>query len=653
MFRFYIGFTLINSHPEGWEDMITTVRFDKELKGLFQIMDTTLTFYGDGHDLLKSRFETYGYGHKETFEIRKMLDDGNYYPVFSGLIFLKDVEFTEGTLGTFAKCQIQDNSFYAKIFNNRNLKAKVYAGKSKNNIDITPALYYRMNYFNPATGNYVALYSPTGSNVRTTTCFKVYDVLRYMVDFMSDGTVNFTSDIFDAGGAYENYYISNGYLARFATPGGTTQELFQDNWDELSFTDILQELNIEFNTGFIISYNGATSTIRIEEYNYLFQETLSDSLPDCEKITHKAASEYLYGSVDVGSEIVTDEPYLSFPASIRLVGFEKQTYILQGEANNDRVLNLVNKWIIDSNTIEDLVVNYNTCPTSYDRTFLLIQATPDTGNIVKADQSNWLTGAATPVFYNETLNSNNKLTRYLGAIPNSIAMALSVADNTFSASNPNQLFTGTYNPANYSVELSDPNNNYDPSGKFYTAPTSGVYTFTLSGLITSFGVTCLPKIEAWIDIYDAADTPGIDTPITSTDISTLNGSLSSQCVNIPFLFSRAFNLVATNKVAMRLVLNSRNTLKAGSVFSVSSTADGGGTYKAYDPLDYPIVRSTVSDYPFDITRYLDFVSNPMGQMSFNIANGKVYYGNIEEFKYRLYKEEISNAVFLSTERTNQ
>lgn len=654
MFKFYIGYTEIRDHPDGWEDMTATIRLDKELKGLFQLMDTSLTFHGDGHDLLKSRSDTYGYCHKEPFEVRQRRSDGNYYPVYSGLIFLKDVEFTEGRQGTYAKVSPQDNGFYARIFNNRNLKAKIYAGKSRNNVDITPAPYFRMKYFNPTTGTYYAMYTPTGSNERTTTCFKVFDVLRYLVDFMSDGTVNFSSTIFDTGGKYEDYYVTNGYCARFAVPGGTTQELFQDNWDEMSFSDILTELNVQFNLGFVVSFNGSTSTLQVEEYSYLFQTNIVDSLTNCEVLKRKPASEYLYGSVDTGSEIITDEAFLSFPARIRLVGFEKQTYIILGDCNNDRVLNLTNKWIIDTNTIEDLVVNYNTVSTANDKNFILINATPDTGNIVEAVQSNWLTGGATPQYYNEQLNSNNKLSRYLGAIPNSIAIALGATDNTFSASSPTQYTTTTQLLMDFTTEISDPNNNYDPVGKYYTVPTTGVYTFEYSGILNSLGIPCLPKFEFYVEVYDSGDTPGVSTPLISYNISPFIGATSSNCVNVPFTISGSVNATAAQKISFKLVINSRNIIRANSIITLVATADGGGTYKTFNPEDFPIMRSTISDYPFHHTRFNNLSSDPRGLFSFNAnPDGQLYFGNIEEFRYKIYKQEIASAIFLSTERVNQ
>ena len=113
----------------------------------------------------------------------------NMFMFLTGYCFFKDIEFTEGAEGFSAKCQLTDNSFFAKIRNNRNLKAKVYVGKSKSGLDIDPADYWRTTFFKCLDGSYYSHLTGSGYE-RNDTSFRAYDVLRFLVDFMSDGTVD-------------------------------------------------------------------------------------------------------------------------------------------------------------------------------------------------------------------------------------------------------------------------------------------------------------------------------------------------------------------------------------------------------------------------------------------------------------------------------
>ena len=126
--------------PEGWEDLTTTLRMDKELKALFEIMDISLTFYFDGYKMLKAAFDANGYCFSYPAQILHQDETGNYIPIYDGTLFFKDIDFTEGIEGFSAKCTFTDNSFFAKIYNNRNIKAKIYVGRSKSDVVITQSL---------------------------------------------------------------------------------------------------------------------------------------------------------------------------------------------------------------------------------------------------------------------------------------------------------------------------------------------------------------------------------------------------------------------------------------------------------------------------------------------------------------------------------
>ena len=55
--------------------------------------------------------------------------------------------------------------------------------------------------------------------------------------------------------------------------------------------------------------------------------------------------------------------------STTFLGFDEEEYFVGGQCNLDVNLDLVNRWIIDSNVIEDTVVNKNT--SYYEDTFII------------------------------------------------------------------------------------------------------------------------------------------------------------------------------------------------------------------------------------------------------------------------------------------
>lgn len=676
--KFYIGTTELTENPEGWEDFLITLRFDRELKGLFSLAETSLTFWEDGYDLIKAAFDTHGYCYTLPFEIRKWDEDVvAWVPIFTGTIFLKDCEFTEGIEGFSVKAAIQDNSFFAKIYNNRNLKAKIYVGKSKNNVSISPAAYTRVQYFSSPTGMYYSM--PVGAGFeRNNTAFKVYDVLKYFIDFMSDGTMDFVSDTFGPGGKYENYVITNGYTTRFATyiVTGITQDLFETNWDVMSFQDVFTELDKEFNIGFVAGFNGSRAYMRIEEFNYLFPSDAIENLESLDKFKQKAASEYLYDKMIIGSGTVTDEPtFTSFPANIRFIGFVQEEYIIAGECNTDRSLDLVNKWIIDTDTIEDLVENgFTTAPTQYDKTFILIQGNfnAGSGGYYEANKSNWLDGSATPLFYNELLNTNNKTNRYLGAVPNAIVLQLGVIDNTFNGiasglNSASELITTT-NPV-LITEINDPNNNFNSTTHEYVAPKSGTYSFTSFSDVLPIniypgnGAICYCNVQHYLDVYDSGGITGgvLKYSIKILDFNPPFGT-GVVCGNhLSLTGFGSLNLTAADTVVLRLVTEGYNNtaLHIGTTartfnttFACTQSVDGGGVYVDYDPQEFPVIRSTFTGFAFTNNRFKAIQADPRGLISFGVENGKTYFGHIEEWKFKPFRETL-DGVMLSNEKVNQ
>lgn len=663
MVKIVINGTVIEETPEGWEKLTSTLKLDRDLKALFETVDVPLTFYFDGYRLIKSLFDANGYCYSATVQVLREDENGQYVYVFDGLLFFKDIEFTEGAEGFSAKCQLTDNSFFAKIRNNRNLKAKVYVGKSKSGLDIDPADYWRTTFFKCLDGSYYSHLTGSGYE-RNDTSFRAYDVLRFLVDFMSDGTVDFVSDYFDTGDG-SGYMITCGLIARFtsgAIGAGVTQELFEENFPDLSFSDVFKELDKACNLGIRVGANGSRPYLQIEEYEFLYPATNLQTFANLEKLNRKTAVEYLPSKVKIGSETITDENFLSFPAGIRFQGTKTEEYVIVNDCGTDQEIDLVNSWIIDTNTIEDLVENgATTAPTSYDSTIVLINTTLDVGNVWgDAVKTNWLT-VAPPYFYNEVFINANKAKRQLGNIPASIAAYLSVTDDSFTAESSavNPALPAYYTKSVISeqlvlcdVELTDPNNNYDPVNYRYTAPSSGVFTFYASALVELYeyiGFLRANDIQLIVRRKDSADVFISDTVIAAINVTTAANSNSIHSLGL----SGNVNMDATDRAYLYVKIvgpDIKYRIYASAQFQCISTADGGGIYQTYDPDEYPVIRNQF-EYPISFTEFRSIKSNPLGLFSFFVKDSKTYFGWIEEIKYKHFQDQ-SNFILISNEKNN-
>jgi hypothetical protein len=661
MVKFFIDDTEIAESPEGWEGLTTTLRFDRELKGLFTMMDVSLTFHADGYTLLKTAFDTYGYCYSMPFEIRQQNPAGNYLPVFTGIVYLKDIEWSEGIGSASAKCQIKDNSFFAKIFNNKNIKARPYVPTSKNGEVIDAAPYQLINFFRPSTGVYFA----HAAGDRTDTGFLAYDVLKFFIDYVSDGTIDFISDSFGSGGDFEGTLLTSGYVVRFVNTGGITQSLFEENWPEISLSEVIAELNKLFNIGFVAGYDGGRPYFKVEAYNDLFPNTTLQSITGIDNIKRRTATEYLYSNVLVGSTDSMDDSALSFPGDIRFIGFKQEDYVIVSDCNIDRTLNLTNSWIIDTNIIEEIILNgQTTSTTAYDRTIFVIDSTLDTGVEWDAVQSNWLELPA-PYFYNETYNSSNKTGRHLNGIPAPIAMYLGTNDNGFEARmSADDNTNGTIEPVEFNNEILDPSGNYDPAAYEYAAPVGGLYPFhvhlkfTLENFRASLGYRGMNV--RWFVHLRVYDSGGFAGGILKQDVSIGNYSYSDPnrvADTIALDFSGTLNLTATDTVVVQLLKDSDAdtsfVVKIGSYWETGDIVDAGGVFKTFDPGEYPVIRNSFS-VPMTLTNFLALKAQPLGLIEFSTDPARYYYGWLEELKYRHFQDD-GNATFtlISNENINR
>ena len=166
------GSVLDQDNVEGLLDITLEMDRDSKFHGLLTMVTSDLTFLEAAYDTILGEWNSTPCG-ELTCLIEYQCPNEDYATLFDGILFVNDVEFDLRN----CRCTttIKDNSFQAKIRNNRRIKAHINANKSKNDVTIQPVSPTNVSNFRPSDGTYI--YSGRG--------YRVYDTFRYLVDSRS------------------------------------------------------------------------------------------------------------------------------------------------------------------------------------------------------------------------------------------------------------------------------------------------------------------------------------------------------------------------------------------------------------------------------------------------------------------------------------
>lgn len=638
MFKFYFDNTQV-SDPINWDDFEETIERNADIKGLLPKYDIKLDFIGDAYDYLNTKKIEQGYCKFVEFRVDYKCGS-TYKTILQGYIPISDCKFN------LSKClvstQIVDNNFGARIYNNKNIKTELNTGKSKNGIDITAATEYSADFFKPSDGTTL----PTKRKV-----VFVYDAFRYLIDFMTDGTVGFESDYL----YYLTGSVSTEALAKTLTVvlGAELRTPSQSKTAYISFNDLFIEVNKKYPIAFtVITGTDGRPTIKIEEESYFYNAGSSLQINYVSDLSETFDNEILYSKVVFGGTTATYDNTIHSFGGAQFLGFKEEEYHLTGECNIDKALDLKCEYIIDTNIIEELVYT-NTSNSSYDtETFLVECRYYDASTIQAIPYANLVTNAATPAFYNGGLANNKVAERY--NLQGSIAQYLGGNDVGFMAStSPQYYFTAHTNAASstpvavqsttakakFNNDSTPPNYDtagcYDPVNNRYVSIQAGSYQFnaiyaiyktTPSGegvdLNRSYRVTMAFRR------YNAANTLLEDNLYYFPSQTGFYSNTGIGYINMQQ--SHIMYLDATDYAEMWITIESQPYLYTlasnaqfffNGIFSTQATVTGGGIYQESDPKDYFVSR-------FEFNRPL---SND---------------------EYELLKADLSKSILFNTDGTN-
>lgn len=415
LYRFYLDGNLFVDEPAGWKELTTSIRNYDELRGILITQDVTLSFIGDGYTYLKTIFDSDQVCALSSIVIEYNCNNAGYEEVFRGTVFITSLSFE----GEVVKSKLEDDSFFARINNNKNIKFYLDVARSKSSVTITPVTPIDLTMFNVCT---------CADEPDTRKAYKIFDSFQYLVQAMTDGVMGFASSYYDLGGECEGHVIQTGLGLRDINY--TTDK---KNIPYISFFEIFTECNKKNNLAIGIEYIGSTPILRVDTYDYFFASTASVILTNPSNVKISTDISKLYAKVKIGSDKI--EPFqdctsgnpATFPENTDFVGFREEEFPLLTQCNTDTTLDLVSSWVISSNVIQHILTN----DPSYDEDMVFIEADRINATSHTATQTDVFSDGS--CYYNAFYNNMNVLQRWNTALPNTVQVILGSGNNTLNA----------------------------------------------------------------------------------------------------------------------------------------------------------------------------------------------------------------------------
>jgi hypothetical protein len=523
---------LDRGQPLNPDDFGINITEDDSIGARIVSFDSELIFGGDVFGHLYNKLATSGYCELVRVTVQYLCNSGTWEKLVDGYIIVTESVFL------LEKCQVKtklyDETFSTKINNNKSIPFSLRLTTSKNGTTIVPPTIRRLDIFNIAQGTWYPNF---------TYAYAVYDVFAHLVTCMSDGLIDFDSNLFAySDPTYDIPVYTQGNVLRTRTD----IEIFA------TFEQLYLALRLKLNLGmgFEKQPNGRP-LLRIEPITYFQQSVASANLYDQSEIEMKFDTSRLYASVNFGAqpylfpnECNGGDGFCLFPQPV-FRGFRDETFGFVGQCNTSNVLRLKTSDVVfDTNVIED-ILQYNR--EEYDLSPIIIQSdyySRFAANSFSARVYN-LPGLTIP-FYNLNFNNEGVSGNWISGYPNSLQAFFNAFDPTqtpFSAQVINAPTLPSWNIINttstaysedngdfvpFNNEITDPGNNFNI--RRYTVPFSGVYTFNVQFVsLSDVGNRTLIAIIRRLDGAGNEEQVFLGTPVSGSVALTTSVSATIYC----------------------------------------------------------------------------------------------------------------------------
>lgn len=351
-FRFYLDGQLTDE-PTNDTDLNSTIKRDRQLNNLLITQDVELEWNGNnnppigaisGYSYLKNLFDNSACNEAE-LEIYDELNDNSTVLFFSGVIKIPSIKFDYQKI--ILKTKVQDKSFYAYINNNKTLEVDLTAQLTKTQYALNPITKYSLDLFNQQTCIY-------GSTVGAYyEAYLVYDIFKLIIKAISDNKVSFESDFLENMDPKPFLCKGQDLINSYTIYPNAQKPIIK-----ISFEKLFMEMRKLYNVFFWIETDSlGNAVLKLETFDTSFSDGIAYFFNDIKEMEVSIDSQSLYGKVNVGSNRQTSG---NFDNGISYYGWSKEEFFPLGQCNIDSELDLVNDYIIDTNSIQDCIVGSST-----------------------------------------------------------------------------------------------------------------------------------------------------------------------------------------------------------------------------------------------------------------------------------------------------
>lgn len=539
MVRFFLNNQVFND-PGDWEGFSTQFKRDYDKRIISVQYTNRITFSGAAYTYIQGVQEADGYCAEIDLRIEEQCGNGAWSVMARGKVIMADCEWNETKCTV--QCSVVDNGIGARVANNKKVPVSPLSNLSKNNVSITPVPPIDLTVFNTA-----------GADISgTRRAFDWFLCMEQALAYITDGSVTITSDWYANLPDDEKYAVA--VVPELRTAGFNVPRIA---W---TFDDLFTELSKKHNLWIFATEDSAgNAKLILEPEPYFLGTGISNTVLNIEDLIRKTDIERLYATVDIGSDDGIVELGSANPLPfVVLTGFSKETFHFSGVCNTDASLDLVNKWIIDTNVIYQIVQENNE---DFDKNIAIIQYTESTS---KATRSRYLFPGSNPYLYNEQLLNYNVVGRF--PLPSAVGVNLAPGfDDSFRAEYTDEsvaaitpwymdyYYSGAYPiyqlgfDNDYDLPNFDVNNVWGPSitpgdpvptsDGYFKASAQGAYSFGLGVVVDITAVVPvvinptygevrfqLTAIRLYAQIYDATDTLVLTVTIGETPPRYLFGT---------------------------------------------------------------------------------------------------------------------------------
>lgn len=620
------------SSPTNWPDLTTTIRRGTDLDGFLITQDANFVWITTAYDYLYDKFWNEYFCSEVEVEIIEQCEGGEVREIYNGIIKVADLVFNDHECSV--QCMVEDRSFNAYIYNNRNQEVSPTQNGTKNGVEIDPPPIWELDAFNPANPANPPNYRNRG--------YRVYDLLEHAITVITDGKVGFVSDFL--WNQSEELFLTTGLA--LSVPETVPTFVY-------SFEKLYSELNKQFNLAFFIEENLYNlPTLRIEPKEYFYSTEPGFTFEDLRDLKISVDKNKLYGTVLLGSTVLDGgEAYLNFNENTPFYGFNEVKFYPRGQCNTAVELNLVNDYVISHSVIEDCIMN---AADSFDQNLIFVTCENLNVSTNQAVMKRFALGTAPPYLYNMNLNNYNKAQRHFGFLQGNLLDAFNVSSNNFRAEKAtDEIFavgaSGTETPLNYvsgtgwvfrycltfpicpafafpdesTAGNYDLGGNYDNTTYVYTIPTDGQYTFNVRVFMDILNAVSITDAACYIVLkqYDNTVTTLIDSQQTGTVMPLVTGG-SEAAVG-----SAVFDCVAGDKIfaSVDFVVEATNPPSGQNLYRFrvrgtsyfESTSDN--VIVAAADINYKIIKYEFT-LPVSPTDFRSILANPSGLQTFTKWN---------------------------------